>query len=429
MTTFASKAGIDFALTDEDKIAVLKEALAKINKPLKKVLIIPPDFTRFNSNAGPITAMLYDMLSPSAHIDIIPALGTHFPMTEKEIRTMFGDRIPLDRFIVHDWRNDVVSLGEVPSSLIKEWSDGKLDYSVKVQCNKCLFNGYDLIISVGQVVPHEVVGMANYTKNIMVGVGGSDMINKSHFLGATAGLENLMGRNETAVRKLFNYGVHTFLSELPLIFIMTVMAKNHDTGKMEMRGLYVGDNDDTFAEAVKLTQQVNLDMMDAPVKKVVVYLDPEEFKSTWLGNKAVYRTRMMIADDGDLIILAPALKQFGEDPTNDKLIRKYGYKGTPATLKAVAENEDLRQNLGAAAHLIHGSSEGRFKITYCPGKGVTKEEIESVGFNYGDLEEMSARYNPEKLKDGFNTMPDGEEIFYISNPALGLWALRSNFER
>ena len=429
MTTFASKAGINLALTDEDKMAVLKAGLAKINKPLKKVLIIPPDFTRFNSNAGPITAMLYDMLSPTAHIDIIPALGTHFPMTEKEIRTMFGDKIPLDRFIVHDWRNDVVSLGEVPGELIKEWSEGKLDYSVKVQCNKCLFNGYDLIISVGQVVPHEVVGMANYTKNILVGVGGSDMINKSHFLGATAGLENLMGRNETAVRKLFNYGVHTYLSELPLVFIMTVMAKNHSTGKMEMRGLYFGDNDDTFAEAVKLTQQVNLDMMDAPVKKVVVYLDPEEFKSTWLGNKAVYRTRMMIADDGDLIILAPALKQFGEDPTNDKLIRKYGYKGTPATLKAVAENEDLRQNLGAAAHLIHGSSEGRFKITYCPGPGVTKEEIESVGFAYGNLEEMTARYNPEKLKDGFNTLPDGEEIFYISNPALGLWALRSNFEK
>ena len=429
MSTFASKAGIDLALTEEDKMAVLKAGLAKINKPLKKVLIIPPDFTRFNSNAGPITAMLYDMLSPTAHIDIIPALGTHFPMTEKEIRTMFGDKIPLDRFIVHDWRNDVVSLGEVPSELIKEWSEGKLDYSVKVQCNKCLFNGYDLIISVGQVVPHEVVGMANYTKNIMVGVGGSDMINKSHFLGATAGLENLMGRNETAVRKLFNYGVHTYLSELPLVFIMTVMAKNHNTGKMEMRGLYFGDNDDTFAEAVKLTQQVNLDMMDAPVKKVVVYLDPEEFKSTWLGNKAVYRTRMMIADDGDLIILAPALKQFGEDPTNDKLIRKYGYKGTPATLKAVAENEDLRQNLGAAAHLIHGSSEGRFKITYCPGPGVTKEEIESVGFAYGNLDEMTARYNPEKLKDGFNTLPDGEEIFYISNPALGLWALLSNFEK
>ena len=427
MATFAYKQGLKLALTDDEKAQLLKEALEKIGKPLKKVLIIPPDFTRFNSNAGPLTAMLYDMLSPTAQVDIIPALGTHFPMTEREIRIMFGEKIPLDRFKVHDWRNDVVTLGEVPSEKIKEWSDGKLDYSVKAQCNKILFEGYDLILSVGQIVPHEVVGMANYTKNIMVGVGGSDMINKSHFLGATAGLENLMGVNETPVRKLFNYAVHTFLKDLPLVFVMTVMAKNFSTGKMEMRGLFIGDDDETVAMGVKLCQQVNLDLMDKPVKKVVVYLDPEEFKSTWLGNKAVYRTRMMIADDGDLIILAPALKQFGEDPTNDVLIRKYGYKGTPATLKAVAENEDLRANLGVAAHLIHGSSEGRFRITYCPGKDVSRKEIEDAGFLYGDLAEMSARYNPATLKDGFNTLPDGEEIFYISNPALGLWALKSKF--
>ncbi|MBO4345849.1 MAG: DUF2088 domain-containing protein [Victivallales bacterium] len=428
MATFAYREGLDLALTDAEKAALLKEALEKIGKPLKKVLIIPPDFTRFNSNAGTLTAMLYDMLSPTAQVDIIPALGTHFPMTEHEIRTMFGDRIPLDRFKVHDWRNDVVTLGEVPSEKIKEWSDGKLDYSVKAQCNKILFDGYDLILSVGQIVPHEVVGMANYTKNIMVGVGGADMINKSHFLGATAGLENLMGVNETPVRKLFNYAVHTYLKDLPLVFVMTVMAKNFATGKMEMRGLFIGDDDETFAKGVRLCQQVNLDLMDKPVKKVVVYLDPEEFKSTWLGNKAVYRTRMMIADDGDLIILAPALKQFGEDPTNDVLIRKYGYKGTPATLKAVAENEDLRANLGVAAHLIHGSSEGRFRITYCPGKDVSRKEIEDAGFLYGDLAEMTARYNPAVLKDGFNTLPDGEEIFYISNPALGLWALKSKFK-
>ncbi len=427
MTTFASRSGINLALTDDDKRALLKEAIAKINKPLKKVLIIPPDFTRFNSNAGVLTAMLYDLIAPTAQVDIIPALGTHFPMTESEIRTMFGDKIPLDRFIVHDWRNDVVTLGEVPSELIKKWSDGKLSYSVKAQCNKILFNGYDLILSVGQIVPHEVVGMANYTKNIMVGVGGSDMINKSHFLGATAGLENLMGVNETPVRKLYNYAVHTFLNELPLVFIMTVMQKNFATNKMEMRGLFIGDDDATFAKGVELCQKVNLDLMDKPVKKVVVYLDPEEFRSTWLGNKAVYRTRMMIADDGDLIVLAPGLKQFGEDPTNDKLIRKYGYKGTPATLKAVEENEDLRNNLGAAAHLIHGSSEGRFRITYCPGHDIDHKEVEAVGFLCGDYDEMSKRYDPAKLKDGFNTLPDGEEIFYISNPALGLWALKSKF--
>ena len=428
MTTFAYKAGKDLAITHEEKVELMKEAFAKFGKPLKRVLILPPDFTRFNSNAGPLTNIAYKLLSPTAHVDIMPALGTHFPMTEQEIKTMFGDDIPLDCFKVHDWRNDVRTLGEVPSALIKEWSEGKLDYSVNVQCNKILFENYDLILSIGQIVPHEVVGMANYTKNIMVGVGGSDMINKSHFLGASYGMERLMGLNETPVRKLFNYAVHTYLKDLPIVFAMTVMSKSKTTGKMEMRGLFIGDDDATFDMGVKLSQQTNFDLMDKPVKKVVVYLDPEEFRSTWLGNKAVYRTRMMIADDGDLIVLAPGLKQFGEDPTNDKLIRKYGYKGTPNTLKAVAENEDLRQNLGVAAHLIHGSSEGRFKITYCPGPNITKEEVASVGFEVADLDEMTRKYNPETLKDGFNTLPDGEEIFYISNPALGLWALKDNFK-
>ena len=428
MTTYACKGGTDLALTLDEKIALVKSALDKISRPLKKVLILPPDFTRFNSNAGVLTNILYKLLTPTAHVDIMPALGTHFPMTEQEIKTMFGEDIPLDVFKVHDWRNDVVTLGEVPGSLIKEWSEGKLDYSVNVQCNKLLFDNYDLILSVGQIVPHEVVGMANYTKNIMVGVGGPDMINKSHFLGASYGLERLMGLADTPVRKLFNYGVHTYLKDLPIVYLLTVMAKNHETGQMEMKGLFIGDDDETYAKGVKLSQQTNLDLMDAPVKKVVVYLDPEEFRSTWLGNKAVYRTRMMLEDDGDLIILAPGLKQFGEDPTNDKLIRKYGYKGTPATLKAVAENEDLRQNLGAAAHLIHGSSEGRFRITYCPGRNITKEEVANVGFLVEDYDKMAERYNPATLKDGFNTLPDGEEIFYISNPALGLWALKKNFQ-
>lgn len=427
MTTFASRSGIEMALSDADKMAVLVEGLKAINKPLKKILILPPDMTRLNSNAGVLTAMLYKMLSAQAQIDIMPALGTHFPMPAHELRAMFGPDIPLERFFVHDWRNDVVTLGEVPGSLISEWSGGKLDYPVSVQCNKIIFAGYDLILSIGQIVPHEVAGMANYTKNIMVGIGGSDMINKSHFLGASCNMELLMGRNQTPVRKLFNYGAKTFLSDLPIVYIMTVMAKSRSTGKMEMRGLYVGDDDEMFDTGVKLSQQVNFDLLDQPLKKVVVFMDPEEFKSTWLSNKSVYRTRMVIADAGELIVLAPGLKQFGEDPQIDKLIRKYGYKGTPATLKAVAENDDLRNNLSAAAHLIHGSSEGRFRIIYCPGPGVSKAEIEQVGFEAGDLASMMRRYNPDQLQDGYNTMPDGEKIFYISNPALGLWALKKQF--
>ena len=393
---------------------------------LKKVLILPPDHTRLNSMAGPITEIVYEKLvGEGVQVDILPTLGTHNPMTEAQLRMMFGDSIPLDAFRVHDWRNEVVQKGLIDGDVLSELSDGKVDYTVGVEVNKMLFDGYDLILSVGQVVPHEVVGMANYTKNVVVGAGGSDIIHKSHFLGAVAGIENILGQTDSPVRRLFNLAVETYLSDLPITYILTVMEQDYTTREMHMRGFYAGEDVRVFEEACKMARITNITRLDREPKKVVVYLDPHEFQSTWLGNKAIYRTRMAIADEGELIVLAPALKEFGEDPTIDRLIRTFGYCGTPATLKAVEENEELRDNLSAAAHLIHGSSEGRFKIIYCPGEGgVTLDEVRSVGFDAVAYDEMVELYNPETLKDGFNTLPDGEEIFYISNPALGLWAYR-----
>jgi nickel-dependent lactate racemase len=426
MSIFAEKGGEKLAINDNELRQLIEETLKKAGGSFKKVLLVPPDITRANSYAGPITAMVYEMLAGKCQIDIIPALGTHAPMPEHELRAMFGQKIPLSCFKVHDWRNDVVKMGTVPGSRLKEWSEGRVEYSVDVEVNKILFEGYDLILSIGQVVPHEVVGMANYTKNIMVGIGGADTINKSHFLGAAYNMERIMGQADSPVRKLFNCGVNEFLGNLPIVYMLTVMARGAVSGKMEMRGFFSGNDDKAFLAACKLRQQTNLLLLDKPLKKVLVYLDPEEFKSTWLGNKSVYRTRMAIADGGELIVLAPALKEFGEDKEIDRLIRKYGYHGTPKTLKAVSENEELRNNLSAAAHLIHGSSEGRFRITYCPGPKMSRQEIESVGFEYGDLDATMKQYKFETLKDGVNIV-NGEEIFYISNPALGLWALKENF--
>ena len=394
----------------------------------KKVLAIPPDYTRFPSRAGELTEFTWEYYG-SKLTDILPALGTHSPMTDDQISHMFG-KTPRGLFRDHDWRNDVVTLGEVPGEFIHRVSEGAVDYAWPAQVNKLLVEGgFDLILSLGQVVPHEVVGMANYNKNIFVGTGGAEGINKSHFIGAAYGMEKMMGRADTPVRKIFNYASENFSAHMPIIYVQTVVGLNRD-GKLQTYGLFVGDDFEVFDKAAKLSLEVNFEMVEKPLKKVVVWLDPTEFKSTWLGNKSIYRTRMAIADGGELIVLAPALKEFGEDKEIDRLIRKYGYFGTPATLKATAENEELRNNLGAAAHLIHGSSEGRFSVTYCPGKkpgNLSREEIESVGFKWADYDKMVASYNPEFLKDGYNTLPNGEEIFYISNPALGLWAFRDRF--
>jgi nickel-dependent lactate racemase len=424
-----SRCGQQVSIQPDELRGLVFQTLEQCAGPLNKVLILPPDHTRLNSMAGPITAMVYKRLTDAgAHVDVLPTLGTHNPMSEAQLRMMFGDSIPLEAFKVHDWRNGVVLKGEVGGEMLSELSGGKVDYSVGVEVNRMLFDDYDLILSVGQVVPHEVVGMANYTKNIVVGAGGSDIINKSHFLGAVAGIENILGQTDSPVRRLFNHAVETYLAELPMVYMLTVMEQDYDSGEMHMRGFYAGSDVSVFEEACKLARAVNITLLDREPKKVVVYLDPHEFQSTWLGNKAVYRTRMAIADDGELVVLAPSLKEFGEDPTIDRLIRKFGYRGTPVTLKAVEEDEELSRNLGAAAHLIHGSSEGRFRITYCPGAGgVTLDEVRSVGFEAFPYEEMAERYSPERLKDGWNILPDGEEVFYISNPALGLWAWKGKF--
>jgi hypothetical protein len=258
-----------------------------------------------------------------------------------------------------------------------------------------------------------------------VGTGGPEGINKSHFIGAAYGMERMMGRADTPVRRVLNYASEHFIRHLPIVYVHTVVGRDAEGG-LAVRGLFISDDASGFERAAELSLAVNFEMLAEPLAKVVVHLDPAEFKSTWLGNKAIYRTRMALADGGELVILAPGLREFGEDREIDRLIRKYGYRGTPATLAATRANAELQQNLSAAAHLIHGSSEGRFRITYCPGH-LTRPEIESVNFQYADLPSTRRRYDPDRLRDGWNTLPDGERIFFISNPALGLWACRQRF--
>jgi nickel-dependent lactate racemase len=404
---------------------ILVEALDKLG-PRKRVLVIPPDFTRFHSHAGILTQFIWDYYG-DALAAVLPALGTHSPMTEKQIREMFGN-MPLSLFKAHDWRNDVLTLGTVPPEYVSELTEGKLDFDWPVQVNRLLVEGgFDLILSVGQVVPHEVIGMANYNKNIFVGCGGSVAINRSHYVGAVYGMERIMGRADTPVRRLYNYGSDHFGHLLPeLVYVQTVVGRATEGG-LAVRGLFIGPDIEVFHQAAALSLEVNFEMVPKPFKKCVVYLDPSEFKSTWLGNKAIYRTRMAMADGGELLILAPGIKEFGEDHQIDALIRKYGYFGTEKTLEAVRNHAELQDNLGAAAHLIHGSSEGRFNITYAPGE-LTRQEIEGAGFAYAELNDVLKRYNPAHLKDGINILPDGEEIYYISNPAIGLWAVRERFE-
>jgi nickel-dependent lactate racemase len=424
MSVFCQEGGPEAELSAEFLRDALSRALDRLGDR-RKVLAVPPDGSRFDSRAGELTRYAYQYYGDRMGC-VLPALGTHLPMTPAALTRMFGD-IPQSLFAVHNWRKDVVTLGELPASFIQEQSGGLLDYTWPAQVNRMIpQGGFDLVLSIGQVVPHEVIGMANYNKNILIGTGGPLSIHRSHYLGAVVGMERIMGRADNPVRRVLNRAADEFLRDIPIVYVQTVIGANQ-AGKLVVRGLFVGDDLECFRLAAELSVQANITLLDKPIRKAVVYLDPEEFHSTWLGNKAIYRTRMALADGADLIVLAPGLEQFGEDPTIDRMIRQYGYHGTPETLDKVKKNPDLAAELSTAAHLIHSSSEGRFNITYCPG-GLSREETEGVGFRYADLASTMARYNPDKLHNGWNTV-DGEEIFFISHPALGLWASRARFER
>jgi nickel-dependent lactate racemase len=440
--TYVEIGGENKDLSDQELEELFTDALSKAMADIKesgKVIILPPDITRFHSRAGFFTEKASSRLGDRLGA-VLPALGTHMAMNDAELSRMFGST-PKDKFLVHDWRNDVTELGRIEADWVEKASSGAVKYDWPVQVNKILRKGakddgnFSLAVSIGQVVPHEVAGMANHGKNIFVGTGGKEAIDKSHFLGAAYGMERIMGKVKTPVRALFDEGLRRFNKSLPpILWVLTVVsartdieiARGKERGSLAVRGLFIGFGNDCFKKAAALSRKVNVNLMNEPVNKAVVYLDPEEYRTTWLGNKAVYRTRMVIADGGELLILAPALERFGEDSGIDALIRKHGYRpGKEIIAKASADSE-LGGNLSAAAHLIHGSSENRFTIRYCPGSKVTRQEIESVGFQWGDLKEEQSKYDINKLSSGWNTV-NGERIFFVPNPALGLWAEKTKF--
>jgi len=418
------RARTEKGLTNDQIVELLERSLDGLAP--KKVLILPPDFTRYHSGAGFITCEYRRILrEQGCQVDIMPALGTHEPVSRPQWEKLFPG-IPYEEMIAHNWRSDVTRLGEVPGEYLAEISGGLWTDPVSCEVNRRVIDeSYDLILSVGQVVPHEVVGMSNESKNLFVGAGGSDMINKSHMVSAVYGIERLMGRDHSPVRKILDYCLKNFLKNKPVLFVLTVTTAPED--EIVTHGLFIGNERRALEEAIVLSQQKNITFVEKPLKKCVVFLPEDEFKTTWLGNKAVYRTRMAIADNGELIVLAPGIVRFGEDLEVDSLIRKYGYNGRLRTLEKFRENRELQENMGAAAHMIQGSSDGRFSITYAV-KNISREEMEGVGFHAADYDAMIQKYNPEKLSSGWNVMPDGEEIYYIPNPALGLWIDKDRFE-
>lgn len=407
-------------------IRVLDEARQRLGCKLERVLLLPPDLTRAHSGAGKVTEWIYQALPPGCDAHVIPTLGQHVPHTPEENRWMFGS-IPEERIHAHDFRHGCVRVGEIPAEKVRETTGGKADWPIPVDLNTMLMREkWDLVINIGHVVPHEVLGFANHNKNYFIGLGGKESLCASHIAAATYGIENNLGRLITPLRACFNWAEDTYLSHLPDVYFQIVMRRD-ESGRLVTCGIYVGDDLETYLMAARASRRENITVFDRPVKKMVAVMQADEFRATWVANKAVYRTRMAIADGGELLVIAPGVERFGEQPEIEEIIRRYGYRDTPTIMRLYQSEKLLQDFANGTAHLIHGSSEGRFTIRYAPGK-LTRQQIESVGYEYMDVNEAIERYHPSRMKEGWNTMPDGEEVYYISTPSAGLWAARQRLE-
>jgi len=394
---------------------------------LNRVLLLPPDITRAHAGVGWMTEYLYNRLSErGTEVHVIPTLGQHVPHTPADNRWMFGT-VPEERIHAHDWKYGVTHVGTVPATFVEESTHGAANWEIPIDLNTMtVTESWDLIINIGHVVPHEVLGFANHNKNYFIGLGGKRTLGASHMASAVYGIENNLGNLMTPVRRCFNYAEEHFLDSLNDVYFQVVM--NYDAaGKLVHTGVFVGDDLETYLAAAKLSRAQNITVFDEPITKMVAVMQADEFRATWVANKAIYRTRMAMADGGELLVIAPGVERFGEQPEVDALIRKYGYLSRSEVLSLYPKNPDMQDIPHGTAHLVHGSPEGRFAITYAPGK-LSRADVESVGYGFMDVDEALARYDPAVMRDGWNTMPDGERVYFISTPSAGLWATRERLQ-
>ena len=405
---------------------LLDESRDRLGCEFRRVLLLPPDITRAHSGAGWIAETLYKLLPETCDIHVIPTLSQHVPHTDADNRWMFGS-IPPDRIHIHDWRGGVTHLGTVPAEFVKEQTQDAADWDIPIDLNTAtVTEKWDLIVHIGHIVPHEVLGFANHNKNYFIGLGGKETICASHLASACYGIENNLGNLCTPVRACYNWAEEKFLGHLPDVYFQVVMRRD-EQGNLVHSGVYAGDDLETYYKAARASREQNITVLDEPVHKIVAVMQEDEFRATWVANKAVYRTRMALADGGELLIIAPGVERFGEQPEVDALIHKYGYCGTPQALDLYRKNADMRDLAHGTAHLLHGSTEGRFTVRYAPGK-LSREEAESVNYAYMDVNEALRRYSPSMMREGWNTMPDGERVYYIATPSAGLWATREKLD-
>jgi len=395
------------ALTEHELAIIVKQGLEAI-RPHERVLAIVPDKTRDDSTdiLFPIAAEILEERGVAC-FDALIAQGTHPPMSEDQKLSKLGigsSGFP-GRLFDHRWDlpDELVTLGELSEATVIRLTGGLLTHAVPVSLNKLLARGvYDTVLVFGATVPHEVAGFAGGAKYFFPGVAGPELTHSTHWLGALAGIENIIGQTETPTRHLIEAAADLIAAQI--ISLNTVVSRTAD-GRLITHALFAGDIREAFRRAVEVSKQVHIRYTGRKYKTVVALLD-RHYDELWVGGKASYKLGAIIEDGGELIIFAPHLIRISE--THGELIEKYGYAPLESVRDMLGVSPELRENLCIAAHLAHVAYAGRiddqgrvvprYRITMATGL----DEATCKKVNLGYLDYRTFDY--EKLREDPDTL-------------------------
>lgn len=376
-------------LTTSSLTEIIHAALDVV-QPGERVLAIIPDKTR-DDNTHVLFPIATEFLTKRgvASFDALVAQGTHPPMSETQKCTKIGADTFAGQLFDHRWDDptELITLGELSAETVKELTNGLIENAVPVSINKLLAPGiYDTVLVFGATVPHEVAGFAGGAKYFFPGVAGPELTHTTHWLGALAGIENIIGQVDTPTRRLIEAA--TDLIEARIISLNTVVSRTSDD-ELVTYALFTGDIREAFRRAAEVSRQVHIRYTGRKYKKVVALLDPH-YDELWVGGKASYKLGAIIEEGGELIIYAPHLTRLSE--THGALIEKYGYAPLESVRDMLGISQELRENLCIAAHLAHVAYAGRldergkvvprYKITMATG--LDEETCRRVNLGYLD---------------------------------------------
>src|SRR6266496_2726217 len=412
----------DLDLSNAELREIVAEALANIG-PGERVLAIVPDKTR-DDNTDQLFPAAAEILKRKnlAQFDALVAQGTHPPMTEDQKRAKIGAHsvgIPaLGQIFDHRWdrSDELVTLGELSAVRVSELTGGLITESVVIRLNALLApNRYDTVLVFGATMPHEVAGFAGGAKYFFPGVAGPELTHMTHWLGALATIEDVIGRVETPTRRMIEAAAAFVPAQI--ISLNSVMTRD-DSNRLRTHALFIGGFREAFRRAAEVSRHVHIKYTGRKYKRVVALLD-EHYDELWVGGKASYKLGAIIEEGGELIIYAPHLRSISE--THGLLIEKYGYAPLDRVREMVALSAELQNNLAVAAHLAHVSYAGkrdtqgrvvpRYRITMA--SALDEETCRRVHLGFMDYRKFR-REHYEKDPDTLVVERAGRDLYLVA---------------